>query len=292
MPMDAHIFRPSNDFFGRMDIDSPAELTEALRSFFDRFGPPPVGSYITAGSDSWTLISIDPVAVVPGRVSMGDKPDPIGSVARSADGRGWPSTSNLPRWVLREATPFRNAPDESEPVAETLPSGREVDCESLSRTAAPVWVKVGLEDGRIGYIPAITQVAELPKVWLRQATAVLREAPDEDAPPIRSLARNTTLMVVEPEGTLNRGWVRLRCEDGQEGFLAPGTQLARIGLPGAYSPLSDLVIGGTTALAGFVASWWSHSSAEQHGGRAMLFYGAVIFGVAQFLRGIFRGLAK
>ncbi len=77
------------------------------------------------------------------------------------------------------------------------------------------WIKVRESSGGLGWVES-TQLGEARQVIVTATTASVRNAPDDMAPEVFSVARDVLLDIEEkPAGA----WVRVRHRDGQSGFI-------------------------------------------------------------------------
>lgn len=67
--MRAFIFKPSNEFIGKVSVTSADQLPEQLKAFLVNAGPVPPHSYIEMSGKTWTITGQEPLELQEGRVA-------------------------------------------------------------------------------------------------------------------------------------------------------------------------------------------------------------------------------
>src|SRR3954463_11837674 len=67
--MKVFVFKPSNEFIGKFQIEHVDELRAKLEQFLQQHQSTPTGSYLEVSGRVWTLIAADPLEFKEGRVS-------------------------------------------------------------------------------------------------------------------------------------------------------------------------------------------------------------------------------
>ena len=86
-------------------------------------------------------------------------------------------------------------------------------------------------------------------------------------------------------------WVKVQLDSGEHGYIpasAKVANLAQITYPAVQSPAYDVLVGLLWLIGGIVVTAVSYSAVSETGGTYFVFWGAVVFGGLQFLRGLFR----
>jgi hypothetical protein len=67
--MKAFIFKPSNEFIGKLSVTSNDQLPDELKKFLAHAGPVPAYSYVEMSGRTWTVTGQEPLQLQEGRVA-------------------------------------------------------------------------------------------------------------------------------------------------------------------------------------------------------------------------------
>ena len=206
---------------------------------------------------------------------------------------GWPATSGLARWAITaETTLYENADIEG-PVVSALKPGDEADFAYVETVASKKWCKLALQSGVRGYVPGDTKIRQLFHVGLEQARTTVYSAPDATSAVVREITKGTKYLLLGTFKWADKDWVKIRCDDGVEGFIDGGVKIKKLDTNPApktgNTPEHDMMVGGAWCIGGIVVTAATYNSAAQSGGgHYFIAWGAIVFGGAQFLKGLVR----
>jgi hypothetical protein len=166
----------------------------------------------------------------------------------------------------------------------TLKEGNEVEFGGVKRKAGRFWRSVSLDNGQQGYIAAEAGIYPIRKGALMQDKVEVHSEGSADSPVTQQLAGNVKILILQVIKGEGDGWVRIRDENGNEGYISGSTRIKLIQEKTKAMGRKNVVTGLMWLIAGLVIAF-SGSSAFSGGSFSLLGYAAIAFGVIMLVIG-------
>jgi hypothetical protein len=184
-----------------------------------------------------------------------------------------------------EAPLYAQVESESTPVR-VLQKGEIAELGKVSKARGLQWVQVTLADGTSGFIAGTTRTFTLMDATINQRKTQLFGMAARGQP-IAELKRGTLvefLDLVEANGEM---WIYVReKKGGQQGYIEGNTKIQQKAKVTKQTGITNMLVGGAFFVVGLIVTIASFSSAASSGGTYYLCWGAILFGVIQFIQGL------
>jgi hypothetical protein len=178
-------------------------------------------------------------------------------------------------------------PDSTSPLLATFHLGDEVDYSGMRWKGWKSWAEVILPGGKKGYLTAETKVFFIKPAVVLQDEIKIYSEPSVLSLIIGTLQKKTRVEITRVIDKDNHSWVRVRCQDGVEGYIDGRTRIRMIKEVTRAAAKRMMLSGGLWCLAALVVSGFPFSSPTT-GGAWIVIWGALIFGICQFLYGFYQ----
>jgi hypothetical protein len=190
--------------------------------------------------------------------------------------------------ILQESAAMYTQPDPNSGPVRTLNRGDQAELGTVKKVAGVQWVAITLVDGTKGFIDGKTRIFSLIQASLNRKTP-LYATPDKGMPkmdlPKRTLVN--FLDLVDRDGVT---WIYVQDAAGNQGYLEGTTAITRKDPVTKKSGMSNMLVGGGFFVIGLIVTIGTYSSATSSGGTYYLCWGAIIFGLIQFIQGLIQYL--
>lgn len=168
--------------------------------------------------------------------------------------------------------------DVQSPLVTELTAGDEVSIGTSTKRKGKQWVEVKLRDGRHGHMLGDTKIYAYTKASLLEKEVTAYEQPSPlSAPKLRYKKGAVFHIIDNVKG--NTDWVKIRDLSGNEGFIDEKTRIKNL------TPDKDEGDGKGDMLWGAI---WCIGGILLSATTTFIFFGAIIFGGYQFLKGLLR----
>ncbi len=110
-------------------------------------------------------------------------------------------------------------PDNQNLSITMLKKGDEFDLGKVVRKKREVWVQVTLPSGQTGFITGETRIFEIKRVQFLTNQVVMRDSASDDGNLVKNFEKNAVVTAIGVENTDNKGWVKVKDDDGNVGFI-------------------------------------------------------------------------
>lgn len=100
-----------------------------------------------------------------------------------------------------------------------LKKGDEFELGKVVRKKREVWVQITLPSEQTGYISGETRIFEVKRVQFLTDQVAMRDAASDDANLVKNYEKNAVVTAIGVENTGAKGWVKIKDDDGNEGFI-------------------------------------------------------------------------
>ena len=100
-----------------------------------------------------------------------------------------------------------------------LKKGDEFELGKVVRKKREVWVQITLPTEQTGYISGETGIFEVKRVQFLTDQVAMRDAASDDAILVKNYEKNAVVTAIGVENTGAKGWVKIKDDDGNEGFI-------------------------------------------------------------------------
>jgi len=163
----------------------------------------------------------------------------------------------------------------------------EVELGTVKRKNDIEWVKVSLSDGRDGYILGNTNVFEMSKATLIQDKVDVYEEPSIDSRIIVQYKEGDKFLLTNIISKDDKEWVKISDLEGNEGFIDGDTLVRLKDIDKKEIAKKNILYGALWCVGGLILTVATYSMASRSG-TYFVFWGAVIFGGFQLLKGIYQ----
>ena len=167
----------------------------------------------------------------------------------------------------------------------TLAAGSEIEIGAAKRKAGKLWVPVVLSTGQQAFIPAETRIHLVRQGALLQNNIALLTEPAEGALVKQQLTRNTKLEILQVIKDEGKDWVKVRIENGMEGYISGNTRIRVIQQKTKAGGRKNILSGAMWLIAGLVIVF-SNSSSNTGSSFTVFGYGALLFGAVMLISGL------
>lgn len=187
--------------------------------------------------------------------------------------------------ILDEQVKVYDSMDETAVSLMTLERGSEVEFGAVKRKAGKLWVPITLPTGQHAFIPGEARINVIRQGALMQNNVDLLTEPAEGAVVKQQLSRNTKLEILQVEKKDEQQWVKVRVENGAEGYIGGNTRVRVTQQKTKASGRKNALTGAMWLIAGLVIVY-SNSSITNGGGFTVFGYGAILFGSVMLITGL------
>jgi hypothetical protein len=187
--------------------------------------------------------------------------------------------------VLDEQVKVYSSTDANAVSIATLAAGSEIEIGAAKRKAGKLWVPITLSTGQQAFIPGEARIYLVRQGALMQNNVDLFSEPVDGSLVKQQLSRNTKLEILQVIKEEGKDWVKVRVENGMEGYITGNTRIRVIQQKTKAMGRKNILTGAMWLLAGGVIVF-SNSSANS-GGSFMIFgYGAILLGAFMLISGL------
>jgi hypothetical protein len=189
--------------------------------------------------------------------------------------------------ILQESAPLYSQPDQNSGLIRTLSRGDVGEVGSVKKVSGKQWVELTMQDGSKGFLPGDTRTFALLQVSLNRKTPLYGMA---DKSMVKmELPRRTMvnfLDLIEKDG---QTWFYVQDAAGNQGYVEANTSFTRRDPVTKRTGMTNMMVGGGFFVVGLIVTIASFSTASS-GGSYYLCWGAIIFGLIQFIQGLIQYL--
>jgi hypothetical protein len=187
--------------------------------------------------------------------------------------------------ILDEQVKVYSSMDANAVSIATLSEGSEIEFGATKRKGGKLWVPITLSTGQQAFIPGEARISVIRQGALLQNNVDLVAEPSEGALIKQQLARNTKLDILQVMKGDGKDWVKVRVENGNEGYIAGNTRIRVIQQKTKAMGRKNILSGAMWLIAGLVIIF-SNSSATSGSSFTILGYGAILFGGFMLISGL------
>lgn len=190
--------------------------------------------------------------------------------------------------IVQETAPFYPQPDPNSGPVRTLNRGDVGEFGSVKRAGGKQWVEVTMLDGSRGYLPGETRIFSLIRAMLNRKTPLYATA---DKSMVKmELPRKTMINFLDLMEANGQQWIYIQDASGNQGYIEGNTSITRKDPITKKTGLNNMLVGGAFFVLGLIVTLATYSQALSRGGTYYLCWGAIIFGVIQFIQGLIQYL--
>ena len=196
--------------------------------------------------------------------------------------------------LINQGTKVYSQPDiYSTPLTE-LAQGSEVELGGVKKKAGKSWVTIQLPSGERGYLPGDTKIFHLKPAVLMQKDVNLYAEPSAQSMVKTTLRKNAKLVIADTVQRDSKSWVKVRDMAGTEGFMEGQTRIKVLPEANKAVGQKNMLYGALWCIGGTVVTAVTYSAATSSpsGGHYWVAWGAIVFGGAQFFKGLFQFLTS
>jgi len=202
------------------------------------------------------------------------------------------SDGSKPLAQLTDCIVVHSGADGDSDIISTLDAGDVVELYRLWKRNGG-WIQMRVPDGSMGYMSSQTVVKLLSRAKLKEKETDVFNQPNVSGINNQKITKGTMFWVYPSMPTDDQSWTKIRLDSGQLGYIPSSvkvTTLAQIGYPAVETAGHDILVGAIWCIAGIAVTAGTYSAVADTGGTYFIWYGPVIFGGLQFLRGLFRAV--
>jgi hypothetical protein len=189
--------------------------------------------------------------------------------------------------ILDPQVKVYNTTEENEPSIATLSEGMEVEFGGPKRKAGQMWVPVTLSTGQQAFISGEARIFPIREGALMQEAVDVHTEPSAESSVKQSLTRNSKMSILEVKKEGDERWVRIRDSAGSEGFIAGDTRIRLVQQKTKAQGRKNLLSGFMWLVAGGLITF-SGTPSLSGSAFALLGYGALFFGAAMIIYGVYQ----
>jgi hypothetical protein len=190
--------------------------------------------------------------------------------------------------ILQENAIFYPQPDFNSGPVRTLNRGDVGELGTVKKISGKQWVEMTLMDGSKGFLPGETRIFSLIQATLNRKTPLYGTADNSMVKmelPKRSMVN--FLDLVEQNG---KQWIYVQDSSGNQGYIEGKTNITRKAPITKKTGINNMLFGGGFFVVGLIITIATFSAASSSGGTYYLCWGAIIFGLIQFIQGLIQFL--
>jgi len=189
--------------------------------------------------------------------------------------------------ILQDSASLYPQPDLNSGLARTLNRGEVAELGVVKKVDGKQWVEVTLLDGTRGFIPGETRIFSLIQATLNRKTPLYAMA---DKSTVKmELPRRTQVNFLDLVDQGGQQWIYVQDPAGNQGYIEGSASITRKTVITRKTGINNMLVGGAFFLVGLIVTIVSYSSASS-GGNYYLCWGAIIFGLIQFIQGLIQFL--
>lgn len=154
--------------------------------------------------------------------------------------------------LIDESTKVYPEPSDESISMATLQKGEEFELGKVIRKKREVWVTITLSSGQEGYISGNTKIFGFKKVQLLNTFEDMIDKPGEESAVVKSYPKNTILNAIGVEKVGDDSWVKVKDEDGVEGFIRGNAKIRVYQEPSKENAKKQMLTGALFAVAGLI----------------------------------------
>jgi hypothetical protein len=189
--------------------------------------------------------------------------------------------------ITQETAILYPQPDESSGPVHTLNRGDVSELGGVKKVAGKQWVEMTLFDGTKGYVPGGTHLFALIQAQLNRKTPLYATA-DKSLVKM-DLPRRTMVNFLDLIEQNGQQWIYIQDALGNQGYIEPTTSITRRDPITKKTGITNMWVGGAFFVVGVIVTIVSYASASS-GSNYYLCWGAIIFGLVQFIQGLIQFL--
>ncbi len=191
--------------------------------------------------------------------------------------------------ILQENVPVYTQVDSESAPTRMLQVGDFAEVGKQVSKRGKKWVEITMTDGTKGFIPADTRSFALLQATINQPKASLYGTAAR-GPVVKELKRGTVIQFQDVVQQNNETWIYVQDASGQMGYLEGSTKIMRKDKVTKKTGINNMLVGGAFFVVGLIVTIGSYSAATSGGGTYYLCWGAIIFGLIQFIQGFIQYL--
>ena len=189
--------------------------------------------------------------------------------------------------ILQETAPLFTQPDANAGPARMLYLGDMGELGKVRKSGGKQWVEVIMLDGSQGFLPGETRIFSMLRASLNKKTPLYGVA---DKGMVKmELPRRTMVTFLDLVEQNGQQWIYVQDDSGNQGYIEGNTTITRRDPVTKKTGLNNMLVGGGFFVAGLVFTIATYSAASG-GGTYYLCWGAIIFGLIQFIQGLIQYL--
>ena len=189
--------------------------------------------------------------------------------------------------IIQESSLLYPQPDENSSPVITLDRGDVGEMGSVKKIGGKQWVEMTLMDGSKGFIPGGTRIFSLIQAQLNRKTPLYATA-DKGLVKME-LPRRTMVNFLDLVEQNGQQWIYVQDSSGIQGYLEASTSITRRDPITKKMGITNMWVGGAFFLVGLIVTIVTYASSSS-GGTYYLCWGAIIFGLFQFVQGLIQFL--
>jgi hypothetical protein len=188
--------------------------------------------------------------------------------------------------VLQESASLYPQPDLNSAPVRTLNRGDVGELGSVKKVSGKQWVELTMLDGSRGFIPGGTRIFSLIQASLNRKTP-LYGMTDKSMVKMELPKRSMVnfLDLVEQGG---QQWIYVQDASGNQGYIDGNTRITRKDPVTKKTGITNMLIGGAFFVIGLIVTIGSFASSTSN--NTILCWGAILFGLIQFIQGLIQFL--
>jgi hypothetical protein len=191
--------------------------------------------------------------------------------------------------MLQDNVPVYAQVDTESISMRTLQNGEMVEVGKVKKARGKQWVEIIFPDGSHGFIPGETRSFSLIQATINQKKASLYGTAAR-GPVVAELKKGTLVQFLDTVNANGETWIYIQDAAGHTGYIEGNTKIIRKEKVTKQTGITNMLVGGAFFVVGLIVTIGSYSSASSGGGTYYLCWGAIIFGLIQFIQGLIQFL--
>lgn len=189
--------------------------------------------------------------------------------------------------ILQDNALFYPQPDESSGPVRTINRGDVGELGSIKKVSGKQWVELTMADGSRGFVPGGTRIFALIQAQLNRKTPLYGMA---DKSMVKmELPRRTLVKFLDMVEQGGQEWIYVQDPSGNQGYIESTASITRREPVTKKTGKTNMLVGGGFFVVGLIVTLGSLFSASEY---TYLCWGAIIFGLIQFVQGLIQYLTS
>jgi hypothetical protein len=196
---------------------------------------------------------------------------------------------------LVSSTPYFQQPDDSQTPAGMLERGEFfILGNTITGANNKSFVSITTLDGQAGFLPGTVKVYGVRVQQTTDPSTPVYSRPETGAPVAFNLPKGSNVLLTDLIADNGKNWILVRDATRREGYVPSVTPFSQITAPKVNNGSGLMISGALWCGGGIIATaiGYSNASSGSGGGSYMIFWGAILFGAWDFLKGLVKFLSS